>query len=86
MGPAPDRPDPVALLQEQDATREPDLVPARHGRMMLSPFTYYRGAAKIMAADLKDTPPPAWTHNSAAMPICRTSGRSPRPSGDCCSA
>ncbi|MGZ4300433.1 MAG: DUF2252 domain-containing protein [Gaiellaceae bacterium] len=54
--PAPDRPDPVALLAEQDATREPDLVPVRHGRMMVSPFTFYRGAAKIMAADLKDTP------------------------------
>jgi uncharacterized protein (DUF2252 family) len=55
-GPAPDRPDPVALLEEQDATREPDLVPVRHGRMMVSPFTFYRGAAKIMAADLADTP------------------------------
>jgi uncharacterized protein (DUF2252 family) len=54
--PAPDRPDPVTLLQEQDATREPDLVPVRHGRMLVSPFTFYRGAAKIMAADLKDTP------------------------------
>ena len=54
--PAADRPDPVALLQEQDATREPDLVPVRHGRMMVSPFTFYRGAAKVMAADLKDTP------------------------------
>jgi uncharacterized protein (DUF2252 family) len=54
--PAEDRPDPVALLEEQDATREPDLVPVRHGRMMVSPFTFYRGAAKIMAADLKDTP------------------------------
>ena len=54
--PAPDRPDPVALLEEQNATREPDLVPVRHGRMMVSPFTFYRGAAKIMAADLKDTP------------------------------
>ena len=53
---AADRPDPVALLEEQDATREPDLVPVRHGRMMVSPFTFYRGAAKIMAADLKDTP------------------------------
>jgi uncharacterized protein (DUF2252 family) len=53
--PAGDRPDPVALLEEQDATREPDLVPVRHGRMMVSPFTFYRGAAKIMAADLKDT-------------------------------
>ena len=54
--PAADRPDPVALLEEQNATREPDLVPVRHGRMMASPFTFYRGAAKIMAADLKDTP------------------------------
>ena len=54
--PAVDRPDPVALLEEQNTTREPDLVPVRHGRMMVSPFTFYRGAAKIMAADLKDTP------------------------------
>ena len=54
--PATDRPDPVALLEEQDATREPDLVPVRHGRMLVSPFTFYRGAAKIMAADLNDTP------------------------------
>jgi uncharacterized protein (DUF2252 family) len=54
--PAQDRPDPVALLEEQNTTREPDLVPVRHGRMMVSPFTFYRGAAKIMAADLKDTP------------------------------
>jgi uncharacterized protein (DUF2252 family) len=54
--PAIDRPDAVALLVEQNLTREPDLVPVRHGRMMVSPFTFYRGAAKIMAADLKDTP------------------------------
>src|SRR6476659_7126425 len=54
--PAADRPDPVALLEEQNVTREKDLVPVRHGRMMVSPFTFYRGAAKIMAADLKDTP------------------------------
>ena len=54
--PAADRPDPVALLEAQNLTREPDLVPVRHGRMMFSPFTFYRGAAKIMAADLKDTP------------------------------
>ena len=54
--PAADRPDPVALLEEQDTTREPDLVPVRHGRMMVSPFTFYRGAAKIMAADLAETP------------------------------
>src|SRR5437773_8960601 len=54
--PAADRPDPVALLEDQNRAREPDLVPVRHGRMMISPFTFYRGAAKIMAADLKDTP------------------------------
>jgi uncharacterized protein (DUF2252 family) len=54
--PAADRADPVQLLEEQDTTREPDLVPVRHGRMLVSPFTFYRGAAKIMAADLKDTP------------------------------
>ena len=54
--PAVDRPDPIALLEEQNLTREPDLVPVRHGRMLVSPFTFYRGAAKIMAADLKDTP------------------------------
>jgi uncharacterized protein (DUF2252 family) len=53
---AADRPDPVALLEEQNLTRERDLVPVRHGRMMVSPFTFYRGAATIMAADLKDTP------------------------------
>jgi uncharacterized protein (DUF2252 family) len=54
--PAAGRPDPVGLLEEQDRTREQDLVPVRHGRMMVSPFTFYRGAAKIMAVDLKDTP------------------------------
>ena len=54
--PSNDRPDPVGLLEEQNTTREPDLVPVRHGRMLVSPFTFYRGAAKIMAADLKDTP------------------------------
>lgn len=54
--PATDRPDPVELLAEQNTSREPDLVPVRHGRMMVSPFTFYRGAARIMATDLKDTP------------------------------
>src|SRR5215213_10202856 len=53
---AADRPDPVALLEEQNLTREPDLVPVRHGRMLASPFTFYRGTAKIMAADLAATP------------------------------
>jgi hypothetical protein len=48
--------DPVALLEEQNVTREPDLVPVRHGRMMVSPFTFYRGTAKIIAAGLAGTP------------------------------
>jgi uncharacterized protein (DUF2252 family) len=46
----------VGLLEAQNVTRDQDLVPVRHGRMMVSPFTFYRGAAKIMAADLKETP------------------------------
>ncbi len=54
--PAADRPDPVKLLEEQNTTREPDLVPVRHGRMMVSPFTFYRGSAKIMASDLAGSP------------------------------
>jgi uncharacterized protein (DUF2252 family) len=54
--PAAGRPDPVELLVEQNATREADLVPVRHGRMTVSPFTFYRGAAKIMATDLATTP------------------------------
>ena len=54
--PAAERPDPVELLVEQNATREADLVPVRHGRMTVSPFTFYRGAAKVMATDLATTP------------------------------
>ena len=54
--PAVDRPDPVALLQAQAATRLQELVPIRYGRMLVSPFTFYRGAAAIMAADLARTP------------------------------
>ena len=54
--PLPDRPDPVDLLASQGATRVPDLVPVRYGRMMETPFTYYRGAALPMASDLAATP------------------------------
>src|SRR5437868_5696632 len=50
------RPDPVALLHAEDATRVPELVPIRYGRMLVSPFTFYRGAAALMAADLDGTP------------------------------
>ena len=54
--PAPDRADPVDLLEEQAASRVPELVPIRYGRMLVSPFTFYRGAAYPMAADLAATP------------------------------
>ncbi len=48
--------DPVGLLLGQAASRVPELVPVRHGRMLVSPFTFYRGAALPMAADLATTP------------------------------
>jgi uncharacterized protein (DUF2252 family) len=51
-----DRPDPVALLEEQAKTRVPELVPIRYGRMLVSPFTFFRGAALVMASDLSRTP------------------------------
>jgi len=54
--PAPDRPDPIALLEEQATTRIPELVPIRYGRMAVSPFTFFRGAALPMAVDLAPTP------------------------------
>ena len=54
--PPSDRPDPVALLEQQAKTRVPELVPVRWGRMMVSPFTFYRGAALPMASDLAATP------------------------------
>jgi len=54
--PAPDRPDPVALLRAQDTDRQQDLVPIRWGRMSASPFTFYRGSAALMAADLAPLP------------------------------
>ncbi|MGO9855999.1 MAG: DUF2252 domain-containing protein [Acidimicrobiales bacterium] len=50
------RPDPVGLLERQAQTRVPELVPIRYGRMLVSPFTFYRGAALIMASDLATTP------------------------------
>jgi len=55
--PAPSR-DPVALLMRQAETRVPELVPIRHGRMLVSPFAFYRGAAIVMAGDLATTSTP----------------------------
>jgi uncharacterized protein (DUF2252 family) len=54
--PAAHRPDPVELLEEQAQSRVPELVPIRYGRMLVSPFTFYRGAAYLMASDLASGP------------------------------
>ena len=53
---SPTRPDPVALLEGQAESRVQELVPIRYGRMLVSPFTFFRGAALIMASDLATTP------------------------------
>jgi uncharacterized protein (DUF2252 family) len=63
--PSPGRPDPVALLEEQAKSRISELVPIRHGRMLVSPFTYFRGAAAPMAADLATTP-----HSGLVVQAC----------------
>jgi uncharacterized protein (DUF2252 family) len=54
--PSPTRADPIELLEEQAKTRVPQLVPIRYGRMLVSPFTFYRGAATLMAHDMAGTP------------------------------
>ncbi len=54
--PSATRPDPVTLLEEQARSRLPELIPIRYGRMLVSPFTFFRGAAYVMAADLADGP------------------------------
>ncbi|OJU85283.1 MAG: hypothetical protein BGO11_17235 [Solirubrobacterales bacterium 70-9] len=63
--PAAERFDPVTLLAEQDRTRVPELVPVRYGRMLESAFTFYRGAAAIMAADLGAAP-----HSGLRAQLC----------------
>ena len=56
LEPRPRGVDPIALLERQAQTRVPELVPIRYGRMLVSPFTFFRGAALIMASDLSSTP------------------------------
>ena len=63
--PSGDRPDPVELLEEQAASRVPELVPLRYGRMLASPFTFFRGAAYPMAADLAESP-----HSGLEVQLC----------------
>jgi uncharacterized protein (DUF2252 family) len=61
-----ERPDPVDLLERQAATRVAELVPIRYGRMLVSPFTFYRGAALIMASDLAGASP----HTALTVQCC----------------
>ncbi|MEU5952275.1 DUF2252 domain-containing protein [Streptomyces sp. NPDC047525] len=56
FAPAPDRPDPIDVIERQSASRLSELVPIRYGRMLESPFRFFRGAAAIMATDLATTP------------------------------
>ncbi|WP_030443531.1 DUF2252 domain-containing protein [Actinoplanes subtropicus] len=65
FAPAGERPDPVGILQAQDADRVPELVPIRHGRMSLSPFAFLRGSAAVMAADLAAAP-----HTGLTVQLC----------------
>ena len=64
------RRDPVDLLIESNQGRLPQLIPIRFGRMMASPFTFYRGSAGLMAADLATTPPPGCACRPAATRTC----------------
>ncbi|MGW4564422.1 DUF2252 domain-containing protein [Streptomyces sp. NPDC004561] len=59
------RPDPIELLERQSASRLPELVPVRYGRMLESPFRFYRGAAAVMAADLGALP-----HTGLTVQLC----------------
>ena len=61
----PLRSDPVRLLEEQSVNRLPELAPVRYGRMSVSPFTFYRGAARVMASDLAATP-----HSALTVQLC----------------
>jgi uncharacterized protein (DUF2252 family) len=63
--PAAHRPDPVERLESQARSRVPELVPIRYGRMLVSPFAFYRGAALIMAGDLASTP-----HSGLRAQLC----------------
>ena len=54
--PAANRRDPIELLEDSGQSRLQDLLPLRYGRMARSPFTFFRGAAQIMAYDLQHTP------------------------------
>lgn len=73
--------DPMAILDAQDASRVPELVPIRTERMAESPVAFYRGTAALMAADLARSPGTTLRSGPAVTLTWRTSGSSPPPSG-----
>jgi Uncharacterized protein conserved in bacteria (DUF2252) len=75
----------VEVLEEQAATRIPELVPIRYGRMLVSRFAFYRGAALIMASDLARTPVTGIRAQLWETHTSQTSGCSRRPNGGWCS-
>ena len=77
--PPNDRPDPIALLEARHRHASRDLVPIRVGRMLVSPFTFLRGAAEVMAHDLSSTPTTGSGSRRAATPTCSTSASSRLP-------
>lgn len=79
--PAPDRPDPVDLLEEQAGSRVPELVPIRYGRMLLSPLAFFRGAAYVMASDLARLPQTPLRAQLSGTRIFRISVHTRRPTG-----
>jgi len=81
----PGRPDPVELLEEQAKSRVQELVPIRYGRMLASPFAFYRGAAYLMASDLASTPRSGLIVQACVTPTSRTSDCSPLLSESSCS-
>ena len=80
--PPHDRPDPLSLLEQSSQGRIPELIPIRYGRMLKSPFTFYRGAALNMAADLAVTPTSGLRCRRAAIAICSTSAPTQRRNGE----
>ena len=78
-------PGPVGLLEEQAKSRVQELVPIRYGRMLASPFAFYRGAAYLMASDLASTPRSGLLSRRAGTPTFRISACSAHPSASCCS-
>ena len=68
----------MALLEQQAVTRVPELVPIRYGRMLVSAFTFYRGAALIMASDPAGTPRSGFTTQVLSDRIETTPGHHPR--------